>query len=238
MPTETDQGPTDEVIRARFHDLGHHLASADDLSLSPPDRLPRRAAGSGRPALAAAAVLVLALGIGTWALGRGSDEPTTVSTDGSIPSTDVAPATTTEPWPPHAEVHEHCIEDDPTRTEPTPEIRAQACESFRHDDVLVGVMIDGEAGIGAVRSGDMNDDTADAFQDALVVDAVKDLDQSKRDTLASAFQIRHAIPVVDRDGAQIGWWGSSFVSLDDMPAIRADAERIIAEFERTGTVSP
>lgn len=238
MPTET-HNETEDRIRDRFQMLGRHLGDRlDDPAPAPPSsarvhRSPRHALRRRVPAMVA---LLLIGGSLLWLIfrhGEPADTPAIVSAGG--PTT----------WPPAAEVHEHCVEDAQTRAlyekgdYPSEELRAQHCERMHHD-LLELVQTPDDVGPGAASSAALADPTAsDEFDDALAAHGLSgnDLDiQVRSAELWRAFQTRHAVPVVDPNGQQIGWFGDGFISLEDLSAAQQEAERMIAEFGRTGVL--
>ncbi len=249
MPTDAHDD-TEGRLRDRFQILGRHLEETlDDPTpmLAPLPSRTRRAPGR-RSALVAAA-LILVGGAGLWMATQDSSGPAVVSTMGSQPATS-GPTATTDPafWPPLAEVHEHCIEDDETRAlhadgdYPSEAVRTQHCELGYHDDLLKRVGTPDDVGPGAITSAALRDLSAsNEFEAALAANGMDGNDvgtQQRAAGLWRAFQSRHAVPVVDQAGRQIGWFGDGFVTMEDMPAVRQDAEQAIAEFERNGTLPP
>lgn len=248
MPTDVHDH-TEDQIHGRFQVLGRHL----ERSLADPIRMPgalpshsRRPPGRRRALIAA--MLVLASGTGIWMANRSTTNPTVVSTIEGRPVTTgpVSPTDgSTAAWPPPGEVHEHCAENEQTKAlyangdYPSEAVREQNCESRYHDLQVLVFTPDG-IGPGTVSSAALRDLTAsNEWHDALAAHGMDGNEigtQRSAAELSHAFQNRHAIPVLNRTGQQIGWFGDGFVSLKDMAAVRADAERTIAEFEQSGTL--
>lgn len=254
MPTELHD-PTGDELRRRFHELGSHLERSLDSAVSHHHAAPDPAVRSTRRrrmVLPVAAAFLLAAVGGAWLMSRGSGDADVLLT-GDVQAAsqpDGSDRSDLPAWPPPGEVHEHCVEDDATRAmysesgAVSEEIRAQHCERRFHD-LLVPVFTPDGLPDGAVSSAAMNDDTSsDELHALLTAHGLNSNDlavQEAHQELWRAISNRHAMPVVDRDGEQIGWFGGGhepdeggFVSMEDMPKVRAEAERIIAEFERTG----
>lgn len=257
MTTERND-PTDEDLRSRFHELGEHM----ERSLDAPVSLHRAATDRAdsvpirrRLLVPVAAALLVAAAGGAWFTSRSSDGNDIVVTEdlhaASQPESSAGPSVWPE-WPPSGEVHEHCVEDEATRemyagsNVVSEEIRAQHCER-RYHDLLVPVFTPEGMPDGAVSSAAMNDETAsNELHELLTAQGLNSNNlaiQSAYQELWGAISNRHAVPVFDRDGQQIGWFGGGyepdqggFVSMEDMPKVRAEAERVIAEFERTGAL--